>query len=94
MACAKDQTLCPLNTWMRERVAPALASGAGEQLAVALDETARFSPMPEWRWEELAKAGAAAARAGDLDEAAKACARCHDAYKKTWRAQYRTRAGR
>jgi hypothetical protein len=29
-----------------------------------------------------------------MTEAAKSCFQCHDAYKKTWRAQYRTRPGR
>jgi hypothetical protein len=93
-ACAKDGTLCPLQRWMRERVAPALASGDADTLASALEETARFSPAPDWRWEETARRGAAAARAGDLDGAAKSCFQCHDAYKKVWRSQYRTRAGR
>jgi hypothetical protein len=92
-ACAKDGTLCPLQRWMRARVAPAMASGASDKLASALEETARFSPAPDWRWEDIAKAGAAAARKGALDEAAKSCVQCHDAYKKTWRAQYRTKAG-
>lgn len=94
MACAKDGTLCPLQRWMRERVAPSLAGGMGEGLAAALEEVVRFSPSPEWRWEEIARAGANAARAGDFDGAAKACMQCHDAYKKTWRERYRTRGGR
>jgi hypothetical protein len=92
--CAKDGTLCPLQRWMRERVAPAFAGGSGEKLAAVLDETARFSPSPEWRWEEMAKAGAAAARAGDMVAASKSCEQCHDAYKQPWRSRYRTSAGR
>lgn len=91
--CAKDD-LCPLQRWMRERVAPAMASSNGEALASALVETARFSPSPDWRWADIAKDGASAAKRGDFDEAAKACVQCHDAYKKTWRAEHRTKAGR
>jgi hypothetical protein len=93
-ACAKDGTLCPLQRWMRERVAPSLASGSAEKLASALEETVKFSPSPDWRWSEIAKTGADAARKGDLDGAAKSCFQCHDAYKKPWRAQHRTKGGR
>ena len=92
--CAKDGTLCPRQRWMRERVAPSLAMASADGLASALEETARFSPSPDWRWTDIAKTGAAAAKRGDFDEAAKSCVQCHDAYKKTWRAQHRTKAGR
>jgi hypothetical protein len=93
-ACAKDGTLCPLQRWMRERVAPALASGAADKLAAALEETARFSPAPDGRWAEITRAGVAAAKNGDMTEAANSSEPCHDDYKTTRSAQYRTRQGR
>jgi hypothetical protein len=76
---------------MRGYVSIATASDDAPSLAIALDRVALFSPDPTWSWESISRAGAAAARRGDLAEANKSCGTCHALYRPTWRANHRTR---
>jgi hypothetical protein len=89
--CGPKSELCGLQRWMRGWVSVASATNDAPALATALDRTALFSPDPTWSWAAISKAGADAARRGDLAEARKSCAACHTAYKATWRASHRTR---
>jgi hypothetical protein len=92
--CGDKNNLCPLQTWMRKNVSPAVVAGDTAALANALDRIAKFSPDPSWSWEEISRAAAAAARSGDMTEARKSCQACHNAYKAAWREKYRTRVVR
>lgn len=90
-ACGDKDNLCPLQVWMRRNIAPAVTAGDTEALARAMDKLATFSPDPSWEWASMAKASAAAARRGDMDEARKACRGCHTTMKPLWRQKYRLR---
>jgi len=90
-ACGQDLHLCPLQFWMRERVAPSFAAGDAKDVAVAMDEVAKYSPDASWKWGDLAHGAAEAARRGDLVAARESCQECHVKYKAEWRASHRTR---
>jgi hypothetical protein len=86
---------CPLQVWMRQNVATAIAANDSGALASALDRLAGMAPEPSWSsWVEISKVAAEAARRGDMAEARKSCQGCHTAYKTKWRERYRTRAVR
>jgi hypothetical protein len=91
--CGKPgQPPCPLQDWMRKNVAAPLAANDPAALAVALERAARLSPDPTWAtWGSAASAGAEAARKGDVAGARAACKTCHDAWRTTYREQFRTR---
>jgi hypothetical protein len=91
--CGKPgQPACPLQAWMRANVATPLASNDTESLAKGLDKAANLSPDPGWvAWPQLASAGAAAARKGDLAGTRASCKGCHDAFRDVYREKYRNR---
>ena len=89
--CGEKNDPCPLQAWMRKNVATAVAAKDAAALAVALDRVASFSPDASWRWAEISKRAADAARRGDIAEARKSCQDCHHAYKADWNAKYRAR---
>jgi hypothetical protein len=91
--CGKPgQPPCPLQDWMRKNVASALASSDAAALSVALEKAAKLSPDPTWAtWVTAANAGAAAAKKGDVAGARAACKSCHDAWRTTYREQFRMR---
>jgi len=92
-ACGDKSNLCPLQKWMRENVATAVAAKDAASLARALDRIATFAPEPSWTsWVEMSKVAADAARRGDFAEARKSCQGCHNAYKAKWVAAHRGRA--
>ena len=92
-ACGTKENPCPLQKWMRQNMAPALAAGDNAGLAAALDKVAATSPDASWAtWSTLAKQGSDAAKKGDLASAKAACKSCHDAYKDKYKAQYRTKS--
>jgi hypothetical protein len=91
--CGDKGNPCPLQSWMRQHVASAVAANDAPALAKALDRIATMSPDPSWgSWVEMSKTAADAARRGDMTEARKSCQGCHNAYKTKWRDSYRTRA--
>jgi hypothetical protein len=90
--CGPKSELCPLQALMRSDVANAVVSNDGALLAAALDRVTLASPDPSWAWATIARAGATAARAGDLAAARQACAKCHELYKAPWRESHRTRS--
>jgi hypothetical protein len=90
-ACGGKENPCPLQKWMRTNMGPALANNDMPGLAKALDHAAGFSPDASWTWAQMAKAGAEAARKGDVAGAKASCKSCHDAYKDKYKTQFRTR---
>lgn len=83
---------CPLQRWMRSRVATPLAEDQLEVLAANLEKTATLSPDPGWgAWPELARRAAASARRGDLNTIRATCKACHDRFREAYRAKYRLR---
>jgi hypothetical protein len=76
---------------MKGTVAPAAASGEGEPIAKALDQVAAHAPPGLSNWASIAKAGAAKARAGDLEGAKASCKSCHDQYKTRYKTDMRDR---
>jgi len=92
-SCGTKENPCPLQKWMRQNMAPALAAGDNAGLATALDKVAANSPDGSWAtWSSYAKQGSDAAKKGDLTAAKAACKSCHDAYKDKYKAQYRMKA--
>jgi hypothetical protein len=84
---------CPLQAWMRQRIAGPLASNELEKLARGLDAAAELSPDRAWtEWRRFASDAAAAARRGDVASARRACRSCHAKYRAEYRARYRERA--
>jgi hypothetical protein len=83
---------CPLQQWMRQKLAKSLASNDLPAVAQRFDGLSRLAPDPTWTtWATFANDGAAAARAGDVAKARKACSGCHAAWRKKYRQEHRTR---
>jgi hypothetical protein len=91
-SCGGRDNPCPLQLWMRQNMAPALAAKDGRALAVALDKAASLSPDPSWDWSAMAKGAADEARKGNVQEARQVCQLCHRKYKATYRDKHKTRA--
>jgi hypothetical protein len=62
------------------------------RLSAALDELAAHSPDGYSEWESIAKTGAIAARAGDLEQVRNACSGCHDQHRARYRIEMRDAA--
>jgi hypothetical protein len=62
-----------------------------EALASAFSRAAGMSPNGGWSWRAISQKGADAAKAGDVPGAKAQCKACHDAYKESYKAQYRAR---
>lgn len=97
-ACGSKENPCPLQKWMRQNMAPAMASGDMAALGVAFDKAAKLSPDPKWNgadpkanWDAMSKAGTAATKANDAAAVKAACKGCHDVYKDKYKQQYRTK---
>ncbi len=96
-ACGSKENPCPLQKWMRANMGAALAANDTAGLAKALETIAAASPDPGWNadatngWSALAKAGAAAAKKGDIPGAKASCKGCHNGFKDKYKAQYRNR---
>lgn len=88
---AKGQKLCPMQGWMKSTMAAASSSGDGEKLASALGYVAAHVPPGFSGWAAMASAGAAKAKAGDIDGAKLSCKQCHDAYKEKYKTTMRDR---
>ena len=88
---AKDQKPCPMQGWMKRVMAPASSSGDGDALAKALTYVAEHAPPDFADWAVMARAGAAKAKAGNVDGAKASCKQCHDAYKDRYKETMRDR---
>jgi hypothetical protein len=89
--CGPKSEHCPLQQWMRGYIAVATATADTVSLARALDLVTAYSPDPTWSWAAISKAGADAARRGDLAGAKASCGKCHALYLGQWRESHRTR---
>lgn len=90
-SCGDKKNPCPLQRWMREKMAPALAANDAPALAAALDKMAKFSPSPGPEWRTISETAAEAARKGDVTGARKSCQGCHNAFKAQYKQKLRTR---
>jgi hypothetical protein len=82
---------CPLQRFMRERVAVPLARGDGASLARALRKVASIAPDEFAMWATIANQGASAAEQNDTLALRASCNSCHQAYRAEYRAKYRAR---
>ncbi|WP_437625819.1 hypothetical protein [Sorangium sp. So ce1151] len=89
---AKGQKLCPMQAWMKSTMASATSSGDGAKIAAALQYVAGKPPPGMGSWGAISKAGAAKAKAGDIDGAKASCKQCHDLYKEQYKKTMRDRA--
>ncbi len=92
-ACgAPGKPACPLQHWMRTRIAAPLATHDLAMLAAGLDELAKLNPEPHnWgNWTRYAREAASAARSGKTPLLA--CVNCHKVYRAEYNAKYRQRA--
>jgi hypothetical protein len=88
---AKGQKPCPMQAWMKSMMAAAASSGEGEKLSAALSYVASRTPPGFGTWTSMANAGAAKAKAGDIDGAKASCKQCHDAYRDKYKLTMRDR---
>ena len=89
----KGQPSCPMQGWMETNMDGAVDKADLKALATAYEKLAGFSPDPKWNegensWSAISKAGAAAAKKGDLAEAKAQCKTCHKAWRKQYKATY------
>jgi len=92
-ACGeKGKPACPMQGWMKTNMAPAAASGDTAALAKNLDYVASHAPKGLADWAAIAKKGADAAKAGNVDGAKASCKTCHDKYKAQYKADMRDQA--
>ncbi|WP_437838822.1 hypothetical protein [Sorangium sp. So ce1153] len=89
---AKGQKMCPMQAWMKSTMASATSSGDGAKIAAALQYVAGKPPPGMGSWGAISKAGAAKAKAGDIDGAKASCKQCHDLYKEQYKKTMRDRA--
>lgn len=96
-ACgAKGQPSCPLQGWMEKNMDAAVEKNDAKALAAAFEKSIGFVPDPKWNegengWEKTAKAGAAAAKSGDIAAAKKECKSCHKAWRDKYKKEFRTK---
>ncbi|RYG83792.1 hypothetical protein EON77_06790 [bacterium] len=82
-----------MQKWMRASFGAAMAKDDLASVASALEACAKLTPDPAWSdWAPVSKAGAEAARKGDAAGTKASCRSCHEKYKETYRARFRTRA--
>ena len=86
---AKGQKLCPMQAWMKGAMASASSSGDAVKLASALSYAAGKPPPGYGQWASISSAGAAKAKAGDIDGAKATCKQCHDLYKEKYKSSMR-----
>lgn len=87
---------CPLHDWMEKELQDAMDAGDLKKVAAGLEKVAGFAPDPKWNegengWSKLAKAGAAAATAGDAKAAGATCKSCHKAWRKEYKEKHRAK---
>jgi hypothetical protein len=91
---AKGQPSCPLQGWMETQMDAASQKGDTKALVVLFEKVAKFSPDPKWdsenpSWAGISKAGAEAAKAGDLTAAKAQCKSCHKAFREKYKTGFR-----
>lgn len=94
--CDENEPGCSLQRWMANHVQAALTKKDLDGVSRALQTAASCVPDPKWNegekgWSNIAQAGVAAAKAGNLNGVKKACKSCHEAWRSDYRKQYRGR---
>ena len=92
----KGQPSCPLQGWMEKNVDAAMEKGDLAKVGASLEKVAGFVPNPKWNdgdngWAKIAKAGADAAKGGDIAAAKKECKTCHKAWRDKYKKEFRTK---
>ena len=84
---------CPLQVWMRQQAARALAERDRERLVKAFRALESHNPNPrQWgNWSRFAREGAERAEQGEFRAARVYCGRCHRVYRRQYNARYRRR---
>jgi hypothetical protein len=77
--------------WMKGVMGPHTSSGDTEKMAKDLSYIAAKPPPGMGSWTSIANAGAAKAKAGDIDGAKASCKQCHDQYKDKYKTSMRDR---
>lgn len=86
----------PLQVWMKQNMTPRMNAKDWQGMADSLERAATLAP-PNYattgyvNWVSIAKDGANAARAADLEAVKAACRGCHEQYKKKYRTEMRAR---
>lgn len=86
---SKGKPDCPMQRWMKGVAGGAVASGDAAKIARAFETMGGRAPSGMKAWAAIAAAGAAKARADDIDGAKQECKRCHDANTRSYRASQR-----
>lgn len=76
-----------LKAWMKSNAAPASVAGDTRALERVFTSIGGLAPRDYPEWESMAKRGAAAAHADDLEGCRYACKSCHDTYRARYRAE-------
>jgi cytochrome c556 len=92
----KGQPSCPLQGWMEKNMQDPFDAKDLKTVAASFEKVAKMAPDPKWNdgangWSKLATDGAAAAKAGNADEAQKSCKGCHKAWRSEYKKTFRTR---
>jgi hypothetical protein len=92
-AAAVDAGTFPLQAWMKKNMTPPMDAKDWAGLADALDRAATLAPPTSGyaNWVSIAKDGANAARAAEMNAVKAACRGCHQQYKDKYRAEMRSR---
>jgi hypothetical protein len=82
---------CPLYAWMKANTSAAMSAQDFPALVTALDRVVTFAPPGYGSWASIARDGAKAARAQDVDGVKASCRSCHDQYKAKYKKEMRDR---
>lgn len=86
----KGQPDCPLQSFMKQEMKPALKGGEFEKLAAALEKVSKVPPQGYDEWTKIALSGVEAAKKQDEAAAKKVCKTCHDKYEDKFKEEHRT----
>jgi hypothetical protein len=76
---------------MKANTSAAMSSEDFEALSTALDKVVTFAPAGYANWASIARDGASAARAQNLDAVKASCRGCHNQYKDRYKKEMRDR---
>jgi hypothetical protein len=86
-----DQPDCPTRRWMKATLQSYLRSRDFKRLETSFVSLAERAPEGFVGWNEIASAGATAARAGDETGVRRSCQSCHDQHRSRFRETDRQR---
>jgi hypothetical protein len=84
-----SQPECPTQHWMKSTLQAYLRTKDYKRLEGSFKELAAHTPGGYEHWGDMAETGARAAAQGDEATVRKSCQDCHDAYRSSFRQQYR-----